>query len=388
MHTPRIVIANSHDPDMRYAVPLFISDPFVWVECDGKQFVLVSALELGVAQTELADSGISVVSLSAYIEKAKAQRARDPSIPSEGALALSLFEEFGLMQRKVLVSSRFPLSTADVLRAAGATLVVERSLFPERDIKSSTEIEHIRNALVRTQKAFAFIEDVLRASTIASDETLFYQDELLTSEWLKREVELLLFKEGLLSTDGLIISSGGHAAIPHHSGAGPIRAHSPIVCDLFPRDRARGYFADMTRTYWKGAPTEQYRTQYKAVLAAQEAALALLAHGAIPADVHRACVNVFAAHGFETTTTEGFIHSTGHGIGIELHESPSLTPHNTTPLALGNVVTVEPGLYYSGEQASGAGLGGVRIEDVAVVTGDGYINLTDYPKDFDASVIA
>ncbi|MFW5935221.1 MAG: M24 family metallopeptidase, partial [Halolamina sp.] len=138
-----------------------------------------------------------------------------------------------------------------------------------------------------------------------------------------------------------------------------------------------GYHSDMTRTFVKGEASETVREWYELTQEAKEAAFDALEPGATGADVHAAACEVYEDAGYPTlrqdpATETGYIHSTGHGIGLDVHEAPSLSPRGEE-LEAGQIVTIEPGLYDPEH-------GGVRIEDIAVVTEDGYENFTDYPE--------
>jgi Xaa-Pro aminopeptidase len=194
----------------------------------------------------------------------------------------------------------------------------------------------------------------------------------LTSERLRAEIEVALTREGMDTSASPIVAGGPGAADPHWLGSGPLRPGEAIVLDVFPRSKANRYWADMTRTVAKGDPGELVRRMYAAVLRAQEAALAEIRAGANGRDVHAAVQAVFAEEGFAGEDGPRYIHGTGHGVGLEIHEGPALTSMDVE-LREGDVVTVEPGLY---DPAVGA----VRIEDLVVVTQDGCRNLTRFPK--------
>jgi Xaa-Pro aminopeptidase len=149
--------------------------------------------------------------------------------------------------------------------------------------------------------------------------------------------------------------------------------------DVFPRSDVTFYWADITRTFVKGTPSPALGALYEAVRRAQEAALERLRSGERACDVHRAAVDVFEGlgyrNGMKRGVPEGFIHGLGHGVGLEIHENPRLNASSIHRLETGEVVTIEPGLYYFG-------IGGVRLEDMAVVGKGGNENLTRYPKRF------
>lgn len=361
--------ASTGNSDMFYAVGARIADPFFLIEKDGERTIFLNALEIG-AFKEKNRGGLEVKPLEPLQNKARA-------IPGDGnglqKLAYAIFEECGLLKTPIEVSRRFPLDVADYLRSRGVGLNVAAPFMPERAKKSSQEIAHIRTALGVTCDAFKLIEKILSDSKIAGD-SLLYNGEVLTSEFLKREVDAFFYENQMEDTEGMIISSGKQASMPHHKGSGPIFPHQTIVCDLFPRHRESGYFADMTRTYAKGSPSPQVSEMYDAVKKAQDKAFELIRPGAKAKDIHNAAAQVIKDAGFDVGE-KGFIHSLGHGLGLDLHERPNIGANSDDTLEAGNVITIEPGLYY-------AELGGVRLEDVVAVTGGGFENLMNYPRDF------
>lgn len=390
---PKLLYASSSkDSDMFYAVRVKIPDPFFYLDTGEKQYVFLDHREYGVFrehQENIKDripaaAGMTAILVNPLMEEAS--RLRSSSFGAAGArssiekggsilswLAYLILKKYGLLNESIEVSNNLPLEMADCLREKGVNLVVKNPFFPERLKKASHEIDAIRDALVRTQHAYTHIKEVLHNSTIDGDRVM-YQYQPLTSERLKEEVEKILLSHDMTNDEGIIISCAGHTAIPHHRGAGMIRPHQTIVCDIFPRHRETGYFADMTRTYVKGEPTEEIANMYAAVLEAQERAIEKVKPGVTMGDVHQSCIDTFLEKGFHHGD-KGFVHGTGHGLGIDIHEYPFVRHNAPTVFEPGHVVTIEPGLYYPE-------IGGVRIEDVVVVTEDGCRNLTDYPKEY------
>jgi Xaa-Pro aminopeptidase len=244
-----------------------------------------------------------------------------------------------------------------------------------RQIKKSWEIRAIEKSIKKTHKAFKNIEKILKDSRIKNSKVI-YNNKPLTSEFLRKESQKILEKEGMLNKEGIIISSGKYSAKPHHPGKGTIYAHQPIVCDIYPVSAESKYFADTSRTYIKGVPNIKVKKMYETVLRAQNRALKMVKPGARTADIHEAVCKIFIDNGFDVgNKKKGFVHSTGHGIGRHVHELPHVNKISKTILKPGHVITIEPGLYYPE-------LGGIRIEDVVVVTKRGSKNLTRYPKKF------
>ena len=198
----------------------------------------------------------------------------------------------------------------------------------------------------------------------------------LTSEAVKRTVERTLLERDCV-LDDTIVACGADAADPHDRGSGPLEAGEPVIVDIFPTDKETGYFADMTRTFCVGEPSETVAEWYDLTLEAQAAALEAIAAGVSGSEVHDTVCDVYEDAGLPTLRADdsaetGFIHTTGHGVGLDIHESPRISEEDVE-LEAGHVVTVEPGLY-------DPEIGGVRIEDLVVVTEDGHENLTDYEK--------
>jgi len=216
----------------------------------------------------------------------------------------------------------------------------------------------------------------------------------VTSEIIRRIIDDALWKRGYLGS-GTIVACGRDATDPHRMGSGLIAPRQPMVMDIFPVSLATHYYADMTRTFFKGEPSEDFARMYAAVLGAQEAAIAVIRAGVDAGAVHRAAAEYLASRGFPTRTArgrpEGFIHGLGHGVGIDIHEAPRLGARSQI-LEAGNVITIEPGLYY-GRASRRVGMrgkipvGGIRIEDMAVVTKTGCTLLTKFPKDLKSAII-
>lgn len=357
---------------MFYRVGVHVPDPFFLLEKDDKQYVFLDSREYGVFQEHNENPNIECVLLDPII--ARANKLTE-DVSWQYKLGFHLLKMYDVLGVEIFIPANFPVMMADYLRSKGAKLTPISPFYPERLKKSAKEVAALRESLVRTQKAFALIEQVLRDSTIEGDE-IKYNGETLTSELLKARVEQVLLEQDMINIEGMIISCGSQAAIPHHPGSGVLRPNQTIICDIFPQHRATGYFADMTRTYVKGEPSEDVRNMYAAVLRAQETAMEKLRPGMKGKEVHQICVDIFAELGYESNVGErGFCHGTGHGLGLDIHEEPFMRMVSEPVLEVGQVITVEPGLYYSEK-------GGVRIEDVVVVTADGCENLTQYHKDY------
>ncbi len=363
-----IIAASETDANLFYATRFLAPDPFVFLWHGGEKILLMSDLELDRARAQARVD--SVLAIRHYEERAKAAGIERPGLADA---LLELLKERGI--RSLQVPGSFPVEHADRLRGQGLSLEVKpEPFFEERLIKSPEEVQAIAAALHRTEAAMDAAIAAIREAEVREG-WLWWRGQVLTAETVKRIIVRQLLDEGLLAQH-TIVACGEAGCDPHNEGSGPLRPGCPIIIDIFPRDLASRYHADLTRTVVKGQASETLRRMYDAVQAGQACAFRLIRDGADGEAIHREVQQTMEERGFKTGETngrmQGFFHGTGHGLGLEVHELPRLSRVKTT-LRAGNVVTVEPGLYYPG-------VGGVRIEDVVVVTETGCRNLTTYPK--------
>lgn len=361
----RLILASGEKcADMRYGAGFSTPDEFFYFECGRERGVIVSPLEYSRAVKE-AHREVSVYAESDFLGGGRCDRVE---------LVKALAEK--LRVKGFLVPDDFPLYWADRIREAGlAVRPAEGRFFPAREFKSESEMEEI----VRSQRAgeagLARAVEVLRESEIGADRALFWNGAALTSEILRAEIDLEMVRRGMLPT-GTICAGGAQSAQPHNTGSGQLYANSPIVMDIFPQSATSGYWGDLTRTVVRGKASDLVKKAYDTVLAARELGKSLVKAGAIPAEIHLAAARLMEEAGFHTGRNEtadfGFFHGLGHGVGLEIHEAPRLSPRNRTPLRGGEIVTVEPGLYYPE-------WGGIRLEDLLYVTGSGARCLTEAP---------
>jgi Xaa-Pro aminopeptidase len=228
----------------------------------------------------------------------------------------------------------------------------------------------------------AAARDLLRRAE-ASNGIATLDGEPLTSERIKAAISAA-FTANNATADEFVVSHGPQAAIGHHMGEGPIRVGEAVVIDLWPRDNESSCYADMTRTFCVGEPSEQLREWHRLVKEALDRTAAALKPGATGRAVYDVSCDVFEQADYPTQRTktagetlgDGFFHALGHGVGLEVHEAPYLGLSGKNELVAGDVVTLEPGLY---EQ----GVGGCRLEDLLVITEDGAENLTSFPYDLE-----
>jgi len=363
-----LVGASDRNADLYYATRFLAPDPFAFVATASNSAMLVNDLELDRAKLQATVD--SVHSRTWYAAKVRDEKNRDPQAHE---VLLVMLREMEL--RQLLVGEDFPLGLADALRGEGIVLdVAESPLFPQRALKSASELQYLREAMGAAQKAMQAAMEVLSSATVR-EHKLYLEGETLTSERVRRTIHRTLLDEEYVA-ERTIVACGDAACDPHQEGSGPLWADQPIVIDIFPRSAVHGYFGDITRTVVKGQASPELKKVYATVEAAQKLVFDAVRGGADGAAIHRSVLSFFTDSGYETGArggrNQGFFHGTGHGLGLEIHESPRISSVGDR-LQSSQVVTVEPGLYYTG-------LGGVRIEDVVVVRDEGFENLTHFPK--------
>ena len=355
-----LIGSGEHSADIRYAAKISTPDDFIYFEAGDMKAAVLSDLEIDRART----SGGNAVALFNETDFGS----------SKVEILTAICKQFRLCG--FTVPADFPLGTAEKLRAAGIEVAVsEKPFFPEREFKSPDEVGLIIEAQCAGEAAFARAVEILKECDSDSQKRLIWNDSPLTSEILRAEMDCIMLKRGMLPT-GTICAGGPQSAQPHNCGSGILYADRPIVMDIFPRSAASGYWGDLTRTVVRGKASDIVKRAYEAVLEARERAKSLICAGAVCADLHRAARAVLDKHRFFTGVNDGspfgFFHGLGHGVGLEIHENPRLSPRSEGILRGGEVVTVEPGLYYPE-------WGGIRLEDLVYLSDDGAVCLTEAP---------
>ncbi|MHB9286657.1 M24 family metallopeptidase [Halobacteriales archaeon Cl-PHB] len=366
--------ADSEDADQLYLSGFDAPDPFITLYDGEIRLLFERSLEYGRAVEE--SRAATVERMSDYDTTTLV--AEHGTREARRRVLAQWFDDHDV--ESVAVPPRFPLETADGLREMGVDVTPqgEGVVTEIRATKTGEEVDHVRTAQEANERAMQRAEDLIVGADVDDEGRLVHDGEVLTSERVQQEIEVALLREGC-ALDETIVAGGAQAAEPHERGHGPLRADEAIIVDIFPRDKASGFHADMTRTFAVGDPGETIREWYDLTAEAKRAALDAVEPGVNGEAVHEAACEVYEEAGLPTIGSEaspdtGFIHSTGHGVGLAVHELPNIGPggHDLRP---GNVITIEPGLY-------DPEVGGVRIEDIVVVTEDGYENLTDYHQDF------
>jgi Xaa-Pro aminopeptidase len=361
--------ASEFDANILYASRFFCPDPFIFIRtAKGRRIYVMSDLEIDRARAT--SNAHRILSLAKYTQLAESRFGREPHAADIMTVVLR-----DLKIRGVSVPENFPAGVADRLRNNGIRVsVVPTPFFAKRLYKSDDEVKAIRQTMRATEKGLQAAIDIVRKSSIRNG-WVYYRNKRLTAESLREVINGTIFDQGCIPAH-TIVAPGKDGCDPHNVGSGPVRAHSPVIFDVFPRSEKTGYFADITRTIVKGKAPDTIQGMYNAVRAGQALGLRMIRHGAKTRAIHQAILDLFEKRGFKTGKIggrmQGFFHGTGHGLGLEIHEPPRVAL-NDTVLAKGMVVTVEPGLYYHP-------VGGMRIEDSVLVTRTGIKNLTRFPK--------
>jgi Xaa-Pro aminopeptidase len=371
----RLIIAESETgADMLHATGFRAPDAFVWLESRGRTSILLSDLEIDRGRRE---ARVDEVVSSSELEKKLSRRVGE-KVPQSAVIAAFLKSRGG---SRPLVPADFPLGLAHELEKQGVKVTPVAGMFrPSREIKTPEEVVLMSEATRITEVGMERAFEVLRCASIGPKNILRWGGAVLTSERLRIEVESAILRAGGIPAGNSIIACGEQSCDPHERGHGPLKAKQLIILDLFPRARS-GYYGDLTRTVVKGKATEAQARLWEICLLGQKLALGSLKAGAEGGKIHGDVTRFFSDNGYPTERVgdgkdgrggrwSGFFHGTGHGLGLDLHESPRF---GATKLKAGQVFTIEPGLYIPG-------LGGVRHEDVVLITKTSHKLLSRCPK--------
>ena len=365
-----IYSASESDANMLWATRFFAPDPFIFIQKRNKTCLVMNDLEVDRAKSQA-----DVDRVLSYSEYVKRWQQRGTQFPSAAEVLLEVCKDLRITG--VEVPSTFPLGLADQLRNFGITVRPKPDPFwPDREFKTEAEVRFISESLRAAERGMEAGIDAVRRSEIRKNGYLYLDGTRLTSEILKRIINTTIMAQGYVPSH-TIVASGDQCVDPHNQGSGPVRANTSIIMDIFPRSQKTGYFGDITRTVVRGRASERLKQAYRCVEQGQQIAFRRIRDGASAYDIHNEILDYFRTESFETGLVkgrmQGFFHGTGHGLGLDIHEAPTFGTRSKNALRRGNVVTVEPGLYYEG-------MGGVRLEDVVIVTKTGCKNLVTLPK--------
>ena len=360
---------------MRHEIPIAIPDPFLYAERDGRRAAVVNVLERERIAAAAPDVELFDRERFGYDQLIDEGRSADEATVEVVVRACAQLEV-----HRALVPGDFPLRLADRLRAEGVELVVEEGEFEQRRrAKNEAELAGIRRAQAAANAGMAAVAELLREARPDGD-VLRAGNEALSAETVRARVREVCAAHGAPAPPDVIVAPGAQGAAGHEPGSGPLAPNTPIIVDIWPRDERSGCYADMTRTFVVGEPSSETVEQHRLTFEALRLATDAVRPGVPGIAVYDVACEPFEAAGQPTKRTappdeplrDGFYHGLGHGVGLDVHEPPRLARGGQDELVAGDVVTVEPGCYRSGS-------GGVRLEDLVLVTADGAELLTDFP---------
>lgn len=356
----------------RLGVPL--GDPAAWIEIGEESIALVRDLEMDRVRQR--SRAATVTCPARHPPPGGLSPDRETATAQAAAELLS-----GRQVSQVTVDRSLPFVFAWHLTQAGIRLDYDPD-YGVRDRRSKTaeEIASLRRAQAVTEEVMRTLCEAIASADVDGQGHLLRDGQKLTSDSVRREAAVAFLGRGFVMPHGAIVATAPEVADCHHAGQGPLRSGVPVIIDLFPRDEQSRYWGDCTRTVVHGMVSDPVRRMHAAVIEAKAAAIGQLRPGITAEQVHRAAESVLVNHGYavrrgEITDEPSIQHGTGHGIGLDVHE-PILLDEGGEEIAVGEVLTVEPGLY-------GRSHGGVRVEDMVVATAEGPENLNRLPEGLD-----
>jgi Xaa-Pro aminopeptidase len=368
---------------LRHEIPVPIGDPFLFAEVDGRTYILTSRLETGRLARALPEATLFDYFELGYKELVESGLSR---AEAGREVEARVVEKIGI--EEAIVPAEFPLALADRLRADGVGLTVdEGSIDLRRRAKTSVELDGIRVAQQAAEAGMAAASDLLARSRPGAEGRLELDGQPLLAEDVRAALRKACAENGAPCPPDVIIASvwqgGGH-----EPGSGPLPAGLPIHVDVWPRHEETTCWADMARTFVVGEPAPEHAERLAEMESLSRKALSEAVQGVRPGVTGRelfdATCELFESAGYPTQRTsepnegQGFQWALGHGLGLEVHEPPSVGLAGRDPFVVGDVVALEPGL-------SDDEIGGIVFEDVVVVTEDGCEVLTDFPYDLTPS---
>lgn len=371
-----IIAAPSKNADICWATGFWAPDPAVFFEVRGKRYLILRDLEVDRARKTARVAKVFAASDLEREIRAKHKLKANIRI-GYAEMVHHLFSKMKV--KSILVPQDFGVAYADILRRLKYRIsTCPGPFYAGRALKTPKEVQKVREVMATTERALKKAIDVIAKSRISGDK-LLYQGKALTSEFVRDVIHQELMAGQCIADLNTIVACGAQTADPHEVGEGLLRPHRPIILDVFPRSLEHGYYGDITRTVVKGKAPKEVKRMYQAVYDAVNVAARMYRPNVHAPEIFKAVHDVFARRGFQSGeingTRQGFIHGVGHGVGLDIHEEPTVGSADRT-LAPGHLVTLEPGLYYRK-------FGGVRIEDLYLITKNGARRLTRFPHLFE-----
>lgn len=363
METKLLIADSATDSNMFYAARTVIDDDFIYLDKNGQKIIYVDSSWINSAKQEA--NVDKVINYSEYDKDANRNFLNN-------AIRLILKEN---KIKKVFVPENFKVKYAKVLTDNKIKFEIKKPFFENRESKSRAEVANIKLAQKAVENAALKVISIIKKSTAGKDGKLELEGKILTRYFLERAAIIELINNGYESPFGCMIFNS--TDLFEENKEGLLFEGNPIIIDIFPKSSSNRYFSDMTRTVVKGKASPEIKKIYDTVLAAQELAIEKARPGLKGKELYKIVLDYFAKCGYKTTregnVAQGFTHGLGHGVGLDVHETPELNLSSEDVLKDGNIITIEPGLYYSK-------IGGVRIEDILLINKTGNENLTRFPK--------
>lgn len=368
-----VLVCNSgRSPYVQHAVGVATPETLVALEVAGVQWIVCSSLMRPYVEALPAESDAADRKVVSY-EDAGFGTALSRGVVPDAPFASALAEFCSAIapSATVVVPPDFPVELADVLTERGIRHRVDRDFFDRRRrTKRPAQLKSLREAQRAAEAALTAIRDTIRSRRAA------------TAEDLRRIAWHTLSDHGCIPASKLTIAAGRQSARLHEAGSGSLAEGAPVLVDVYPRHLTTGYWGDITRTFCVGPAPPELTRMHETVLHVLTETKNSLRAGLDCAEIARHAHTLFREAGFDVgdaddeTTAGTFPHLLGHGLGLDLHERPFLDVDENDRLQAGDVVTIEPGLYKPG-------FGGVRMEDLVVITDSGYELLTDFPYELE-----
>lgn len=356
---------NAHNDNQYYLTRFKCYDNFLFLRKPDSSIVLVPSLEENRAVKE-ADVD-EVFSMKDYVD----DDVRG-NMDKEISIIINFLQDMNISN--IMVSKNEKYHLVNELKNKGINVeLINNSIINYRTIKKPYEVDNLREVQKVTQESMNYAKKILKKSNINGDK-LLYEDKILTSKLLKQKIRKFLIERNCHIKDFILVS-GSQGYDPHNYGSGELRPHEPILLDIFPRHNNM-YWGDMTRTFVKGNISEEVKNMHNATLEAFDGIFDVIKNGAGISckDIHYKVCDIYNDWGYDTiregSVEEGLLHSTGHGIGVSLHEKPRISGNEDT-ISPNTVLTIEPGLYNKK-------IGAVRFEDMILIKEDGYENFNNY----------
>jgi Xaa-Pro aminopeptidase len=371
-----------NDQNMYYLTKFLAPDPFIFLKnLNNEPLIVVNTMEFSRAKKE--SSVKDVRSYSDYNYRKIANGTKDYRLVRVKLLATVVEKELG-KGVSVSVPYNFPSMAADILREDGFIIkpmfsVIEKA----REVKEPEEIMEIKRVQEIVEEVVSDVITLLTDCDVDDKDRLICKingkKKILTVQYLKSFMGKVFLDKWCSIEEELIVACGPPSADPHYNGnlKDRIKANQPIILDIYPRSMKSRYCTDMTRTVVKGKASDKVKRMFDIVFEVKGRCIDAIHSGVMGNEIFNLCCDIIEKNGYRTIRggkiiERGFTHNLGHGVGLDIHESPGMGEYFKFPLRENNVITVEPGLY-------DPKVGGVRLEDIILVKKDRSINMTKMP---------